>query len=315
MIEDGPKAVDSHIGQRTAAKVIPATKHCMGVVRVKRTIDGRPQPQFPIKSLGYRRAILRQLGVLRPDGPIGPVMDFTQRADHTFLDALTDPFVATTRSVRQQVRGDLRFPCSPHHLAPLKQAIGDRFVYRDVLTALHRGDRDGRVQMVGGHDLHRIHVGLFVQQFAKVGIGRAGAKRLTSPLIGVIRIDHLASHLPSAGTARHPFSPSWIAQVFADTLSNAVQTPFDVVLTVGIRVTDRNDLDLRVRQQIAQLAEPLSSHSDMSERDLFRGGHMSGPTQYVARQNGEDTGSNSGTHKRAAVELETHGISPHAAGE
>jgi hypothetical protein len=44
-LEDGPKAVMAHVGQRAAAEIVPTAKHHVGVVRMIGTVGAGPKPE------------------------------------------------------------------------------------------------------------------------------------------------------------------------------------------------------------------------------------------------------------------------------
>ena len=145
--------------------------------------------------------------VLGPHRPVRPVVDFPQRADDSLLDPLGNQPVAGSAAVGQQVRGDVRLAGRLDDQSSFVQPVGDRLVHQDVLALLHRRDGDGRVKMIGRHDLDGVQVLFFVQQFAEVGVGGARLELLRAPLVGVVGVDDFPAHFPAAGAAVVVFSP------------------------------------------------------------------------------------------------------------
>ncbi len=162
------------------------------------------------------------------------------------------------------------------HQPALVQPVGQRLVHHEMLAFLHGGDRDGGVKMIGRHDLDGVQILHLLQEFAKIGKSGTRFEPFRSPLAGVVGIHDFAAHFAPSGTAA-VFSPSWLAQVRPDRVSDVVLSPLHVVVAVGIGVAYRDDLDLRIGEQGAQLPESLGAHADVSQRHLGAGATCAAP--------------------------------------
>jgi hypothetical protein len=85
-------------------------------------------------------------------------VDFLQRADGAVVDPALDRRDVRAVAGGKEVRGDLRLAGRLNHQPRLVEAVGQRLVHQDVLALLHRGDRDGSVEVVRRHDLDGVHV-------------------------------------------------------------------------------------------------------------------------------------------------------------
>ena len=74
-----------------------------------------------------------------------------------------------------------------------------RLVHDDVLAALHGGNADDAVEMVGRHDLDGVDVLFLVEQLAEIGISGASADALAGTLGTIVGVDDVFGAIPAAG--------------------------------------------------------------------------------------------------------------------
>ena len=130
------------------------------------------QKEIPVKT-GWRVVRLGgPVDCLRPDRPVGPVLDLPDRPD----DARFDPFPNLSSALT-------RVALIPHlrHHTPLAGRGGEgagfgdgprqRFLAIHVLATLHRLHRDDRVCVVWSRDDHRVDVRFAIEHLTVVGIG------------------------------------------------------------------------------------------------------------------------------------------------
>ena len=152
----------------------------MGVVGMIRAWFFRTEPEVPFEVLRDGRPVLRDLGVLRPDGAVRPVMDLAQLADDAFLDAFDDPTVFGAAAVGEQMRGDTGFAGGLEDEPTFGETIGDGLVHEDMAALLHGGDGDGGMQVVRRHHLDGVEVRFLLEELAEVDVSRAALEVLAS---------------------------------------------------------------------------------------------------------------------------------------
>ncbi len=98
--------VASHIAERTSAEIPPAAPIEGMITFSKRTIRDRTQIQIPMHLLG-RRFGFRPSDALRPDGAIGPDVNFFHRAKHAGANhGRRATQIAVRRVLVSHLRGD-----------------------------------------------------------------------------------------------------------------------------------------------------------------------------------------------------------------
>jgi hypothetical protein len=126
-------------------------------------------------------------------------VDFTKRANGAVLDPGENLLHRSVGIPGHKVRGNALFAGGVDHQPGFLQAIGKGLMHDHMLALLHGGDADDAVQMVRCHDLDRVQVLFFVQQFAKVCIRRAAGECAAPTLSGIAGLNNVFCDLP----------PSW----------------------------------------------------------------------------------------------------------
>src|SRR5437870_8455151 len=85
-LENWPETIMPHICQRATAEFIPAAEYGMRVVGMIGPVQRGSEPQLPVEAFRDGRRLRRNCRVLRPHGPVRPVMDFAQLADGAIID-------------------------------------------------------------------------------------------------------------------------------------------------------------------------------------------------------------------------------------
>ena len=182
--EDGPQAVDPHVGHRAAAEVVPAAEDRVRVVRVIGAVQRGPQPEVPVEALGNRRPV--SLGISVYCGHTGRFVQLwisRSGADHALLDPRGDQPVARSRcrrpagASRPSSCGRSRRPAGPR-----ASRLARGLCIMTCLPFFIAAMAIGGVEVVGRHDLHRVQVLLLVEQLAEVGVGGARLELVRHPL-------------------------------------------------------------------------------------------------------------------------------------
>ena len=307
--EDGPKAVVAHVRKRTAAELIPATEDGMSVIRMIGAVERGPQPERPVETLRYLRRLGWNGRILRPHRPVGPIVDFPQRAD----DAVVDPALNRTNvgavAGGKKVRGDLRSAGGLDNQPGFMKPVGNRLMHQDVLAFFHGRNGDRRVKMVGRHDFERVHVLFLFQKLPKIRIGSATVELLRSPLVGIRRLDDFPGDLPPSGNARRAPSPIGPAERGSDCCPQPVLGPVHIIVAVFDRIADGDDLDLRHGQQRKHFPQSLRTATDVRQSDLFAGRDKSLSTQHVPRNDRKGGGGGAASpHEVAPGEARAAGL-------
>ena len=162
----------AHIAEGTGAEIPPGAP-LAGVIRgVERTKRRGAAPLIPVHALGGILHIGRSvhLEALRPDGAVGPGVNFAHLADEASGDPfgdLTDTFAGV--ALIAHLGDDFIFMGRLGEDARFKDGMGDRLLDVDVLSAAHALHRDVGVRMVGGGDDHGVDVLLLVEHLTEVG--------------------------------------------------------------------------------------------------------------------------------------------------
>ena len=178
---------------------------------------------------------------LRPHRPVGPVVNFPQRADDAVLDPLDDPLGGVALPKARKCVAHLRLAGGLDHQPGLVHPVGQRLVHHDVLALLHRRHADGRVQMVGRHDLDRVDALLLVQQLAEVLAGGGALEVLVARLLA-----NRPRRLPGKGRGRREFPAcflNWVREHPADAVAESRSGPVQIVRAVLHDVADGHDLE------------------------------------------------------------------------
>src|SRR5437868_3448274 len=115
----------SHVGHGTSPKIVPAAEYHMGIAWMISTLRFRTKPQVPVQSVGNRWLVGRQLGILRPNGTVGPVMYFFQGSDGARMDPGHHCFHRSVGIPGNKMRDHLRMALGhSDHMLSLDQPVG-----------------------------------------------------------------------------------------------------------------------------------------------------------------------------------------------
>ena len=168
-------------------------------------VQGRTEKEIPIQAGRCVVRLGRPLDRLRPDGPIGPVVDLAHGPDDARLEPLANlPGPLPGMPLVSHLRRHAVLAGGRGQGTGLGHGARQRLLAVDVLAPPHRLHRDDGVRMVRRCDDHRIEVCLAVEHLPVVCVdasGRELAKRACGePQVGVAqRSDVLAATAPNIG--------------------------------------------------------------------------------------------------------------------
>jgi hypothetical protein len=169
---------------------------------VEATIKGWTEPQIPIQTFWHRIGRPGPIKTLGPKRAARPVQHLAHRTN----SSIPYPFAQPPRVLGRLIAyGDLRgYTCLASYLCDsprLINCMGHRLLTEDMFALLHRGHRDGRMQVVRGADHHRVEVMLFFKQFTEVAIGGAASVVAGAFLVAIVAVyDFLAGITPCHST-------------------------------------------------------------------------------------------------------------------
>ena len=138
---------------------------------------------------------------LRPDRPVGPVLDLSDRPNDARVDPFSDlPRALTGVALVAHLRHDVPLAGRLGERAGLRHGSRQRLLAIHVLAPPHRLHRDDRVCVVGCRNDHGVEIPLAIQHLPIVGV-RLGPGILPERSRGEPRVDVTQCHDVLAATA------------------------------------------------------------------------------------------------------------------
>ena len=108
---------------------------------------------------------------LWPDWAVGPVLDALDRTEDSGLDPLANlPGSSPRMTLVAHLRDDTALLRDGHQATALLESPSERLLAEDVLTSLHRVDRDHRVGVIRSRHKNCVDVLFGIKHLAVVGV-------------------------------------------------------------------------------------------------------------------------------------------------
>ncbi len=143
--------VARHVAERAGAEVEPAAPFEIVIhILLERAFRRRPEPQIPIERAGDDVRAGRAIQPLRPDGAIGPDVEFARLANDAGVDHL-DGAAQTVfgAALVAHLRGQFLLAGELTHGAHFADGLAERFLAEAMFTQGHGADGREAVVMVG----------------------------------------------------------------------------------------------------------------------------------------------------------------------
>src|ERR1041385_6615839 len=178
-------------------------------------------------------------------------------------------------------------------------------MHHDMLSPFHSRHADHAMKMIRSHDLDCVQIFLLVQQFAKIGVGRAALERVGGPLLGVIGFNNILCHIAAARNDTVARGPVGITERAANGIEEAFFVPVTIPFRSLIGIANCNNLDLWRGEQRRHLSQALGADANIRQCDLVARSDASLASQYMSWNDGERSRGCS-PQKRATILFGCH---------
>src|SRR5690348_12060513 len=138
-----------------------------------------------------------------------------------------------------------------------------------VHSLLEGRDRYRRVGVVRRHHLHRGNILLFVKELSEIRIGGTSLELVPSTVLRIVGFHNLLADIAPTRHAIVAFAPGRILNQPPNVIPDLAVAPFEVVSAVFLDVANRHELDVRARENTANLPNRLRTEADAGQSYLL----------------------------------------------